>query len=132
MDSFDILLDDDLRLVKVCVTGDVSESDGRNVISTARELASEHNYNILYDMREAITNVPFAGWFRIPRELDVFKTSNAKIIKAAIIITRTDNELKGYRFYETVTYNLGFRIRIFFDENEAMDWLMSKSTGSVA
>ena len=47
MDSFDVFLDNDLRLVKVFVKGDVSESDGRRVISTARELASEHNYNIL-------------------------------------------------------------------------------------
>jgi hypothetical protein len=132
MDSFDVFLIHDLRIVKVFVKGDVSESDGRKVISTARELASEHNYNILYDMREATINVPFAGWFRIPRDLDVFKKSNAKIIKAAIIITRMDNDLKGYRFYETVTYNLGFQIRIFFDENEAMEWLMSESTGSVA
>jgi len=131
MDSFDVFVDNDLRLVKVCVTGDVSESEGKKIISTARELASEHNYNILYDMREAITNVPFAAWYRFPRELEVFTRNNAKIIKAAFLILRTDNELKGFRFYETVTFNLGFRVRIFFEETEAMDWLVSTSTGGV-
>ena len=130
MDSFDISLDNDLQIVKVSVKGEATESDGRKIISTARELASDLNYNILYDMREATTNVPFAGWFRIPRELEVFKRSNAKIIKAAILILPTDKDLKGYRFYETVAFNLGFRLCLFFEENEAFEWLTSQTTGN--
>jgi hypothetical protein len=127
MDSFNVFLNEELQLVKVVVEGELFQNDGEKVITAARTLAAEHNYNILYDMRAATSTIEFSSWFRLPRDLDVFQETNARKIKAAVIVSQTDKALEGYKFYETVMDNLGFKTRIFFDETEALIWISPKS-----
>jgi|SRR5215211_3888046 len=127
MNPVNIFLDEELELVKVIASGELFQSDGEDVITTSRTLAAQHNYNILCDMRAAITNVDFVSWYRLPRDLEVFKDTNARRIKTAVIVSQTDKALKGYKFYESVTDNLGFKLRIFFEESEALQWLALKS-----
>ena len=121
--SFDIFLDDERRLVRVVVKGEVFQAEGEKIITTARETAAKYNYNILCDMRAATTTVDFARWYRLPRDLEVFNISEARKTKSAVIILQTDTALEGYKFYETVSDNLGFKTRIFFEEAEALQWL---------
>ncbi|HEY0461184.1 MAG TPA: hypothetical protein VGC97_18760 [Pyrinomonadaceae bacterium] len=128
MDSFDIYLDDATRLVKVVVMGEVFQNEGERVVKTARETAAKHNFNVLYDIRAATITVPFANWYTLPRELEVFKTVTARQTKAAVLVSQTDKALEDYRFYETVADNLGFKLRVCFEETEALEWLSSNST----
>lgn len=123
MSSYEFYIDNENRLIKVFVEGEVFQSAGEEIITKAREQATDLEYNILYDMRAATTTVDFVSWYNLPRDLDVFHRSGARRIKVAVIIAKTDKALEGYRFYESVTDNLGFRLRIFFDEPEAFKWL---------
>lgn len=123
MNSFDIILDHEMKLVKVTIAGELFQSDGEKVITAARETAAKYKYHILYDMRQATTTVQFASWYKLPRELEVFKIPEARQTKAAVVVSKTDKALNEYRFYETVTDNLGFKLRIFFEEEDAIRWL---------
>lgn len=131
MSSFEVFLDKELKLVRVVVKGEVLQNDGENIITTARETAAEHDYNILYDMRAATTTVTFANWYSLPRKLEVFNKNNARKTRAAVLVSKTDKALEGYRFYETVTDNLGFKLRLFFDETEAFQWLAANPSNSI-
>jgi len=123
MSPFDVFLDSERQLVKVVASGELFQSDGEKIITAAREKAAENNYNILYDIRNATTTVAFASWYRLPRDLDIFKNPKTRQIKAAVLVSQTDKALEGYKFYEVVTENVGLKLRIFFEETEALEWL---------
>ena len=40
-----------------------------------------------------------------------------------ILASPKDEAVKDYEFYEVVTENLGIKLRLFFEENEAIAWL---------
>lgn len=127
MASFDVILDDDCRLVKIIANGIFLQADGEAAITKARLLAAERNYNVFYDMRNATTKVAFSDWYTMPRNLEVFKGNTTRQVKAAILTSIDDPALDDYRFYETVTANLGFRLRVFLEEAEAIEWTTTKT-----
>src|SRR6476661_7341741 len=112
MDSFYIKTDHEQGLVIVIATGELSQTEGEKIITLARTTASEYGYAVLYDMRKSRTNIPVVEWFQLPRNLEVFKDEKMRGVKAAVLIS-PDDEVDKYRFYETVTDNLGIRLRIF-------------------
>jgi hypothetical protein len=123
MSHFEVYLDSERRLVRVVASGELFQKDGEKIISIAREKAAENGFDILYDIRAATTTVAFASWYKLPRELEVFKNPRARQAKTAVIVSRTDKALKDYKFYEIVTENVGIKLRVFFEENEALAWL---------
>lgn len=127
MNFFTISLDNNQRLVIIKAEGVLHQSDGEKIITEARTAAAENDFDIIYDMRQATTKVNFASWFHLPRKLEVFKDVKAHSIKAAILVSEKDKALKEYNFYQTVTQNLGFNIKIFLSEDEALEWLKRES-----
>lgn len=126
MSSFELFLDHARHLVRITAFGEFYQSDGEKMITTARLTAADHKYNVLYDIREATTTVNFSRWFTLPRELEVFKNRKARNVKAAILASKQDKAVKEYKFYETVTANLDINLRIFFDEKDALEWVLQK------
>ena len=127
MSKFNVNLNHENQLVTITVAGEVFQKDGEEIITIARTTAAQHGYNLLYDMRQAKTSFQFVGWFELPRKLDVFKHLETRRVKAAILIRPDDNAAEGYKFYETVTGNVGISLRIFHNEDEAVKWLTGKS-----
>ena len=123
MNKFSTSLDFKHKIVRAVANGLIMKSDIEHMITAARKAAGEHGFNVLYDLRNATTKVPFAEWYYIPRNLPVFKEPDAKSVKGAMLISPEDKSIKDYQFYETVADNLGFQIRTFFDETEAINWL---------
>lgn len=123
MNSFEIQIDDENQLVKIIVVGQILQKDGERIVSQARQNAMQFGYNILYNITQATTKVEFAEWFHLPRNLEVFKAPTARSVKAAIVVSERDPALNGYKFYEDVTRNLGFQLKIFYDEADALAWL---------
>ena len=126
MSSFDISLDREKRLVRVKVFGELHLKFGEELITTARTTAAEHRYNILYDLRETQTIVSYADLYNLARRLDVYSNPATRRIKAAIILSPEDKAVEDYKFYELVTDNVGLQLRIFFDEDEAGEWVCGK------
>lgn len=129
MPKFDIFTDDRLRLVKVVAQGELFQGDGEAIISAARTKAMENKYDILYDIRQATTTVLFSSWFELPRKLEVFQEEESWNVKAAILASPDDKAVDEYRYYETIIAELGFKLRVFFNEDEALKWLQKRDVG---
>ena len=124
MDSFNISLNHELKLIRVTAAGEIFQADGERIITAAREAATKNGYDILYDIRQATTTVSFASWFNLPRKLDVFKDLSVWRFKAAVLASPSDKAVDDYKFYQLVTGNIGLRISLFFEEKVAIQWLI--------
>jgi hypothetical protein len=122
--QYTISLDHERGLVYVVAEGEFNKDLGDELITLARTEASVQQYNIICDVRQATISVAFADWFFLPRRLGVYRNPKMRSIKTAIIVTGGKQE-KVFRFFETVTSNLGMNIRIFFREEEALEWMRS-------
>lgn len=128
MSDFQVYVNHELKLVKITAAGELLREDGEKIITVARQTAAEHSYNLLYDIRLATSSISFARWFHLPRTLPVFQNSQSRNIAAAVLVSPDDKAVIDYKFYEVVTANLGFKLKIFFDENEALEWLRANSS----
>jgi len=79
--------------------------------------AAEHQYSILYDVRNTTVEVSLASWWFLPRELEVLQQSKTRFLKAAVLITHGETE-QDYKFYETVMQNMQLKLRIFYNEDD--------------
>jgi hypothetical protein len=123
---YTITLDQERGLVHVVAVGEFVRDLGDELITNARKEAVEHQYNILCDVRGSNARVALADWYYLPRRLAVYRKAKSCSIKTAIIVA-TGKQEKAYRFFETVTRNLGLNIRIFFREEAALEWLRSEN-----
>lgn len=122
--QYTITLNHEWELVHVVARGEFSRELGDELITNARLEAAERQYNIVCDVRESTTRVAFADWYFLPRRLFVYRNEKMRSIKTALIVAQGKQE-KTYRFFETVTRNLGLNIRVFFREEDALEWLRS-------
>ncbi|MFH1312418.1 MAG: hypothetical protein ABIJ00_04245 [Candidatus Eisenbacteria bacterium] len=118
--QYAITLDKERCIVRLIVHGEIAKDVGERIITQARTTAAENQYNILCDVRQARVKASFADWFYLPRKLAVFQKTRA--VKTAILITSGQQE-EEYKFFETVTHNLGIGHKIFLQEDDALDWL---------
>jgi hypothetical protein len=119
---YTVLLNHEQGLVYVIAQGDFELKTGQELITDAREKATETQYHILCDVRASRAKVNLADWFFLPRRLAVYKNMKTRRIKTAIVVNPGRQE-NVYRFFETVASNMGLRIKIFLREEDALEWL---------
>ncbi len=127
--QYTITLDHERGLVYVIAKGEFNKVLGDELITDARTKAAEQQYNIICDVKEVTLSVAFADWFFLPRRLGVYKNAETRNIKAALVVSAGKQE-KVFRFFETVTSNLGMNIRIFFHEEDALEWMRGTANGN--
>ena len=118
--QYEIILDKEQCIVRLIVRGVIAKDVGEKIIIQARKIAAETKYNILCDVRQTIVKVVLVDWFYLIRKLDIFRKTQD--VKTAILITPRQQE-EEYKFFETVSHNLGISHKIFFQEKDALDWL---------
>ena len=122
---YTLTLDHERGLVHVVAQGEFDFKLGGELITDARTLAAEHQYNIFCDVRESRAKVNLADWYYLPRRLFVYNDWKTRTTNTAILV-RTGRQENAYRFFETVASNLGLQIKIFLAKEEALDWLDSR------
>ncbi len=120
--QYRITLNHERGLVCVVARGEFDFRLGEELITDAREQASEHEYNIFCDVRESRAKVNLVDWYYLPRRLFVYTDWKTRTAYTAILVTSGRQE-KAYRFFETVANNIGLQIKIFLREEEALEWL---------
>ena len=120
--EYTITVNRELEFVHVIARGEFPASLGEEMITKARKTAAQLRYPILCDVRESVAKVSLADWFMLPRRLWVYINAETRGVRTAIVVN-PGNQEKVYRFFETVTFNLGLRIRIFLKEEAAKEWL---------
>ena len=120
--NFTITVDEERGFLRVDAQGNIDKQLGEELITNARLKARKNQLNILCDVRRSNAKVSLSDWFFLPRTLSVYKNTQTRSIKTAILIT-PGNQEEIYEFFENVTYNLGLNIRIFLSEDDAINWL---------
>lgn len=116
-----IEINDSVRISKVILTGILTVSEMGPIGKEARLKAYELGYKLLFDFRSVDVNVTMAEAFNYPREAYSDIEPATKIIPTAHLVKIEDEEF--WSFVEISFRNVGMNIRMFFDENEAVEWL---------
>ena len=122
--QYSITLDHERGIVHVIAQGEFDRDLGDEMITKSRKKAADYHYNIFCDVRQSKEKVAFSDWFLLPRRLAVYRDVKTRYIRTAIVVTRGKQE-KMFRFFETITRTLGMNIRIFLQEEDALEWLLS-------
>ena len=121
MGDYEVILDDDLHLVRASARGPVTKSLGHQMITEVRGLAAQKGYAILWNVVDADIQVALGDWFFLPRELDALQQGPSRSTKVAVVVSPA--ALEAFRFYEVVAANVGLNLKVFLDEQAAIDWL---------
>lgn len=124
MNSFEVLLDEKRNLVRLTAAGIIEYSSLEKMIDAAQKAAVENKFDIIYDVRQTQTKVPLANYFFIPRNMEIFKDSRSRSVSVVILASVKDRSIENYKFYATVLSNLGYKVRVFYEEAEAINWLV--------
>jgi hypothetical protein len=125
-DHYTITLDHERRLVRVTAQGEFEIKTGNELITKSMNIAAEHQYNILCDVRASRAKADLGDWFFLPRRLGVYKDLRTRSTRSALLVSPGRQE-NAYRFFETVAINVGLKIKIFLEEEEALEWLEEQS-----
>ncbi len=121
MAEHELSLDDERKLVRATVHGELSKSQGLKLVAEARTLAVKVGYGILWDVTHANLQVRLADFYFLPRELDELQKSPTRNVKVALLVS--PEAFEEYRFYEDVADNVGLIVKVFRDEDEAVTWM---------
>ena len=121
MDNFthEISLDEENHLIRLVVEGELTKGEGEKSIIETRALAAQNQYDILCDIIRATIQASTADWFFLARNKEIYPGIPTE--KTAVLIN--PDSRKFYKFVENVTRNVGFKIRIFLQREDAMAWL---------
>ena len=117
--SYVISLDDESRMIRLVVKGEISKSEGERIIVEARNRAAENEYDILCDLTDASIKATMADWFYLVRNKEIYPSIPTE--KTAILVS--PESWKSFKFIENVTRNVGLKIRIFLQEEDALEFL---------
>ena len=113
------------HIVESEINGDLSLDESIELITSIGRACAENNCSLcLSDYRGATLNLSVFELYDVPNKLSNILDSlglSAHKIKRAIVVSEN---VKDFRFYETVTLNNGQRIKMFQDINEARKWLL--------
>lgn len=123
--EYKVTVDKTNAIVRVVATGVFDKTLGDEMITQTRTTAGKYRYNIFCDATMVKVKASVLEWFLLPRTLPVLQDQKTRTIRAAVLIARGDQE-ENFKFYETVTYNVGMNLKVFFNEEEAIKWLISK------
>lgn len=109
------------RIITVRTTGHLKTKELSEMGVLIRLQAIDMKYKIIFDHRlskNLITITEAYYWFS-----DYYDVVNIKLrqIRSAIITNKEDNEF--FQFLETTCSNQGIPIKVFLEEEPAIDWL---------
>ncbi len=123
--AYEVRFDAATRIVETTYAGLITVPELQAAILQSLALADAHEtFLFLGDCR---TLEPGGSLFDIYDIVSFLESvlSN-RVMKEAILLPQDLNAQSEMRFYETVSRNRWFDVRVFFDQDTAVAWLMDK------
>ena len=113
-------------IIEVIYSDFVTTSDVQQAVQERVSLQNETNSNIvLVDTKKANnTDVSIVNLFDLPSKLFIDEKANRNT-KMSLVLSGCEKVNDLCRFWETACLNLGWRVKIFNDRDEALAWLLS-------
>jgi len=117
--TYEIINDD--KIIKVKVSGELTPKETALMGKNIRIIAKELDYKILFDLRKAENKVSISEayfWFADHYdEIDI----TFRYIPTAHITHEEDKSF--FKFFETTCFNKNIKVRMFMDQEKALEWL---------
>jgi hypothetical protein len=113
---------DELKVIKVTVLGALTTSEAALMGITVRVKAHEIGYKLLFDYSK-LTSIQISSgsaYFWFPDYYDKINIKLRYIPTALLINVRNSS---AFIFFENTCYNKGIRIKIFKENESALEWL---------
>jgi hypothetical protein len=125
--SFTCKYNPELSIIESVLADNVNAEDLRMHEVQCIALAKETNSNrFLTDATQATLNVSITALFVLP---EIYEDQGLRRPVFIAVLAPTSEAGKGLvDFYETVCHNRGWRVRIFGERQEALDWLLGDET----
>lgn len=122
--EWDIKYQEEHGVVYVRQAGFGSEEVWRQVNAEYVSIANEHGSNkFLIDNRDLTFKTSISGIYDWPEFLG--ESGLSRTNKIAFVYSESPSNKSDYRFFETVSRNRGYNIRVFEDQQKAMAWLIN-------
>jgi transcriptional antiterminator len=120
--KIDIQTDHERKFVRVAVEGTIDKAAYIDIATKGFTAAFEHQYPSLWDLRNTKLTVKLVDLYYLTENLEIKQSTIARRLKAAGLVS--PEYAKQWGFVETRNINVGFRRKTFFDEKQALDWLL--------
>jgi hypothetical protein len=121
--NINIVIMDNVRIVKALVDGELDISAAFELVSAARAKAKELDYNIIYDFRKVILKLSIADAYSIPHDHEELKDVPSRHTKVVGLLDKEQFN-DNWQFYQNTLHNLGFyNWKFLFSEEDAIAWL---------
>lgn len=120
--TYRIDLDHQQQLVRVFYQGAIDLATAAAMTTDARELANQHGYQLLYDLRNARLAASLTAVGEFPANYVSMVTASYPDLASANLISPDDN-LDYWQFYGRACQTAGVVWQAFFTEEEALQWL---------
>lgn len=123
MTEFNVRYDEKLNCLCGQAKGHVDRKSVDEYLEKITQAASKYNCKFfLNDMREAEIDLSVIEMYELPGFLDAAGIDRSW--KRSIIASK---QLDDYRFWETISVNRGYHVKVHTDQNEAINWLVNRS-----
>ncbi len=120
--------DENNQVIRGKISGNVDRAILRQYVQESKNLIKQKKTSlVLSDYREAIFPFSVLEVFTLPEQHSKMMNSlglNIHGIKRALLFKRNASELAS--FFEDVAVNRGQKVKVFYDESEAIQWLINK------
>jgi hypothetical protein len=125
-----VMYNPELHIIEIVYTGIITLDDIKEEIDASMALGKKEDTNkFLTDARDIDLKASVFDMHSIPR---LFAAKNAERLgKEAVLLPESPEAQDAIYFYETVCKNAGWRIKVFSEREEAIDWLISRSNVSI-
>jgi len=119
--NMDVVVLDDLQLVRINIGGELAATDLEDCYNT-RTSPEVQSYNSLYDFRNCLLQTNIFDLYNFPRTSPQLQAGGCKTVKVALL-TNQDENYEKLKFHEMTSSNSGFNSKVFTCEQEAIAWL---------
>ncbi len=122
-----ITFNEDYKIIESEIYGEVAVNDITKMFNEMVDYSLKYeSYLWLYDVNKAKRGISLVEVYYVPRKLDEIleRLGSKKYAVKEAIVTNIDTEY--FEFTETVSRNIGHRLKIFNDTDAARKWLIGK------
>lgn len=123
--NFEAIADHERKLVWISFSGMLTLDVAAGLLQAARAKAAEVGYPIVYDLRQARLLASLVGLSEYPTQFIAPAAQASGYLPAVHLISPDDNP-EYWRFYERQAQAAGLKLKLFYQENEAIAWLQQQ------
>ncbi len=124
--AWKVAMDEENGFIHTVYSDTVTKNDIlASTTETLKMLSGKGPQKFLSEWIDAISNLSTLDIFAIPGEWEAFEASKGSVL--ALVVQKTTKSQKDGKFYENACVNRGWRVRVFTQRNDAIEWLKKQN-----